>query len=275
MTTDATQGDYVHGYSPREAERLADQANILRDRLHAGVGFAPGSRVLEAGSGTGAQTVALLDACPGIRLTCLDVDAGQLARARERLGPDRAASVTFRHADLLRDGAIEAAAYDHAFVCFLLEHLSRPVDALVALRRAVRPAGTVVVTEGDHGSCRFHPETRESLAVWDALVERQRGLGGDPHIGRRLYGLLTAAGFVDIRVAPVLIYADAGSPELRDGFVRRIIVPMVDGVRADVLATGRIDGATWRRGLADLEATAGGPDGAFCYTFFQATARVL
>lgn len=265
-------GGYVHGYSAREAERLADQANILRPLLHGDTRFPPGARVLEPGCGTGMQTDALLDGSPGIDLTCLDVDAGQLARARARLGA-RGAAVSFRQGDLL-DAPFAPASFDAAFVCFLLEHLTRPEAALAALRRLVRPGGTIVVVEGDHGSCRFHPETPAALAVWSALVACQRRLGGDPDIGRRLYGLLDGAGCADVVVEPRMVYADAGNPALREGFVRRIIVPMVDGVRAAALDAGLLDAPAWARGLADLDATADGRAGAFCYTFFKATARV-
>ncbi|HYH18793.1 MAG TPA: methyltransferase domain-containing protein [Azospirillum sp.] len=265
-------GGYVHGYSAREAERLADQASILRPLLHGDTRFPAGTRVLEPGCGTGMQTRALLDGSPGIDLTCLDVDAGQLARARDRLG-ERGETVTFRQGDLL-DAPFPPASFDAAFVCFLLEHLTRPAAALATLRRLVRPGGSIVVVEGDHGSCRFHPETPAALAAWSALVACQRRLGGDPDIGRRLYGLLDAAGFTGIVVEPRMVYADAGRAELRDGFVRRIIVPMVGGVRDAALGAGLIDAATWARGLADLDATADGREGAFCYTFFKATARI-
>ena len=264
-------GGYVHGYSAREAERLSDQAAILRPLLHHDTVFPPGSRVLEAGCGTGGQTQALLDGCPGVRLTCLDIDARQLDLARARLG-ERAAGVTFRQGDLL-SAPSPPASFDHAFVCFVLEHLAEPEAALAALRRMVRPGGLVMVTEGDHGSCRFHPETPAALAVWDALVAEQRRLGGDSTIGRRLHGLLTGAGLTDVRVSPRMVYADAGNPALREGFVRRIIVPMVDGVRSAAL-DGGFDPAAWEQGIADLLATDADGQGVFCYIFFKATARV-
>ncbi|HYH39171.1 MAG TPA: methyltransferase domain-containing protein [Azospirillum sp.] len=264
-------GGYVHGYSAREAERLSDQAAILCPLLHHDTVFPPGSRVLEAGCGTGGQTGVLLDGTQGIRLTCLDIDGGQLDLARARLG-ERAAEVTWRQGDLLAE-PFPDASFDHAFVCFVLEHLAHPEPALAALRRVVRPGGTIMVVEGDHGSCRFHPETPGALAVWDELVAAQRRLGGDPMIGRRLHGLLAGAGFADVRVSPRMVYADAGNPALREGFVRRIIVPMVDGVRAQAVERG-FDPAAWERGIADLLATDADGRGAFCYTFFKATARV-
>lgn len=257
-------GGYVHGYSEREAERLADQAAILHPLLHDGIAFPDGAHVLEPGCGTGKQTEALLKAHPGIRLTCLDIDGGQLARAGTRIHSDR---VAFVEGDLMT-APLAFADFDYVFVCFFLEHLRQPKEALAVLRRMVRPGGGIVVIEGDHGSCRFHPETPDARAVWESLSVCQRRLGGDPDIGRKLYGLLAAAGFVDIAVEPRLVYADAGKPVLRNGFVRRIIVPMVEGADTD------IDDGIRRRGLADLRAIAERDEGVFCYTFFRATARI-
>lgn len=58
------------------------------------------------------------------------------------------------------DGPLTAASFDHVFVCFLLEHLPRPVEALTRLRSTLKPGGTITVIEGDHGSTYFHPDSR-------------------------------------------------------------------------------------------------------------------
>jgi len=50
---------YVHGYDPREARRLQDQASTLVDLLHSDSTYPEGPTVLEAGCGVGAQTVPL------------------------------------------------------------------------------------------------------------------------------------------------------------------------------------------------------------------------
>src|SRR5690349_18375077 len=157
---------YIHGYSLQETARLADQAAILRPLLHDGVVFPPGSHVLEPGCGTGQQTAALLAASPGIRITAIDVDPEQLARAAAAV--PSGAPVALVAGDLL-GAPLAPQSFDHAFVCFLLEHLVDPAAALAVLRRVVKPGGRVVVIEGDHGSYRFHPETPAARAVWEAL----------------------------------------------------------------------------------------------------------
>lgn len=228
-------------------------------------GFASRPIVLEPGCGTGMQTVALFENSPGITVLALDREAEQIARARERLGdrPD----VRFQVA-AVETANLPPASLDHAFVCFLLEHLSDRRVALEAIRRALKPGGTITVMEGDHGCCRFHPETPAARAVWKALSARQRRLGGDPDVGRRLHAELTDAGFVEVSTELRPVWVDGADPASRDAFVRRIIAPMVaGGVDGSV-----IDDRTRERGLRELEATAD-EGGSFFYGFFRATAR--
>ncbi len=260
-------GGYVHGHAPREHERLADQAAVLRELLHHDTAFAAGTRVVEIGCGTGEQTRSLVANSPGALLTCTDISEQALATARRNVpGPD------YVRADLFQP-PFAAARFDHAFVCFVLEHLADPVAALARVRGLVRPGGTVTVIEGDHDGCTFHPDTPAARRVWACLSECQFALGGDPFIGRRLHPLLQAAGFDDVRVEPRIVYCDASRPETMTGFVARTIVPMVEGVREQALAAGLVDAATWARGVRELAAT-GGPGGAFFYPFFKAVARV-
>jgi protein-L-isoaspartate O-methyltransferase len=259
--------DYVHGYSEREAERLNDQARTLEELLHADTGFPAGARVLEAGCGVGAQTVMLVRTSPGALITSIDISDASLRAARERVGA--VANVRFLRADVF-DLPFADGAFDHVFVCFLLEHLREPERALASLRRVLRPGGTITVIEGDHGSCYFHPETDAALHAWRGLVLAQARLGGDSLIGRRLYPLLTGAGFRVHGVSPRMVYVDASRPALVDGFVRKTIAAMVAGARENALRFGVAEAATFDAGVRDFLALADSPEGIFCYTFFKA-----
>ena len=75
---------YVHGYHPRENERLQDQAGTLVDLLHSDTGYPAGSTVLEAGCGVGAQTVTLAQRSPGARFTSVDISADSIAEAKRK-----------------------------------------------------------------------------------------------------------------------------------------------------------------------------------------------
>ena len=208
MSTDA----YVHGYSASEAARLADQASTLTELLHSDTRYAPDSEVLEAGCGIGAQTVPLALGSPQARITSIDISEESLARARESTRRKGIRNVTFQQGDIYRLGFPDKQ-FDHTFVCFVLEHLARPEDALRELRRLLRPRGTITVIEGDHGSFYCHPETEASKRVVQCLIRRQDELGGDALIGRRLYPLLKAAGFKRVETSPRMVYVDGSRPK--------------------------------------------------------------
>ncbi|WP_028932689.1 methyltransferase domain-containing protein [Pseudonocardia spinosispora] len=272
MTALKITDPYVHGYSDSESRRLGDQADTLAELLHSGTAYPAGSRVLEVGCGVGAQTVHLVESSPGARIVAVDVAEASLARAR--------ASVTARHPDALvswhradlRELPFADATFDHLFVCFVLEHLAAPSVALSGLRRLLRPGGSITVIEGDHGSAFFHPDSADARAVIDCQVRLQRADGGNALIGRELYPLLESAGYQRVRVRPRTVYADAGRPELVEGFTRNTFIAMIESVRERALAENLTDSETWARGVADLHRTTD-PTGTFHYTFTKAHAH--
>ena len=131
----------------------------------------------------------------------------------------------------------------------MLEHLSRPVEALRALQGVLKPGGTITVIEGDHGSAYFHPDSAAAHDAIECLVTLQRE-GGDSEIGRRLYPVLCEAGFEDVRVSPRLVYVDDSRPRLVDGFTRKTFTAMIEGVREPAIARGLISAERFDRGSA-------------------------
>jgi ubiquinone/menaquinone biosynthesis C-methylase UbiE len=258
---------YVHGYDLRESERLVDQAGTLVDLLHSDTSYPAGSAVLEAGCGVGAQTVALARNSPGARITSVDISASSLEDARARVNAAGLTNVQFRQADIFTL-PFEAESFDHVFVCFVLEHLARPVDALTALKRLLKPGGTITVIEGDHGSAYFHPDSAAAREAILCLVELQRKAGGNAMIGRQVYPLLVDAGFDALRVSPRMVYVDASKPQLVEGFTKKTFTAMVEGVREAAIAEGITQPERFDAGIRDLYRTAD-PDGVFCYTFFK------
>ena len=258
---------YVHGYHARENERLQDQAGTLVDLLHADTAYTIGSNVLEVGCGVGAQTITLARRSPEARFISIDISAVSIAEAERRAGRAGLTNVDFRQADLF---ALPFApeSFDHAFVCFVLEHLSRPVEALAILRRMLKPGGTITVIEGDHGSAYFHPDSPHAHAAIACLVKMQQQAGGNALIGRQLHPLMLEAGFGGVRVSPRMVYVDSSRPELVEGFTKRTFTAMIEGVREPAIAAGMIEPETFDAGIRDLYRTAEA-DGVFCYTFFK------
>lgn len=263
-------GGYVHGYDPKEYLRLQDQASTLVELLHSDTAFPRGSSVLEAGCGIGAQTLPLARSSPQALITSIDVSEASLGEAAKALRAAGIGNVTLRQADIY-DLPFAPASFDHVFLCFVLEHLARPAEALRALQRVLKPGGTITVIEGDHGSTYFYPDSEYAHRCVRCLVELQAREGGNALIGRSLYPLLQQAGFGGVQVSPRMVYVDAGKPALVEGFTRKTFTAMIEGVRDPAIASGLMSEADFDRGIADLYRTAQ-VDGVFCYTFFKAVA---
>jgi SAM-dependent methyltransferase len=223
--------------------------------------------VLEAGCGVGAQTVTLAARSPAAAFVSVDLSASSVAQARRAVEAAALGNVEIRQGDLFAL-PFDEGSFDHVFVCFVLEHLRRPVEALIALGRLLRSGGTITVIEGDHGSAFFHPDSADAQAAIDCQVELQARAGGNALIGRQVYPLLAAAGFADVRVRPRMVYVDASRPELVDGFTRKTFTAMIEGIASAATGAGLIDAAGFAAGIAALRRTTE-PDGMFSYTFFK------
>jgi SAM-dependent methyltransferase len=258
---------YVHGYQPNENERLHNQARTLTDLLHVDTVYPAGHTVLEAGCGVGAQTVTLAERSPAALFTSIDISSQSIDAARQRTRAAGLTNVTFQQADIF-SLPFEADSFDHVFVCFVLEHLAQPVDALTQLKRLLKPGGTITVIEGDHGSTCFHPDSLAARAAIQCQITLQEQAGGNALIGRQLYPLMIATGFNHVRVTPRMVYVDSSRPDWVDGFTRKTFTAMIEGVRVSALSAGLIKPEYFDDGVRDLHRTTQ-EDGVFCYTFFK------
>ncbi|MHC5162800.1 MAG: SAM-dependent methyltransferase, partial [Planctomycetota bacterium] len=72
---------------------------------------------------------------------------------------------------------------------------------------------------------------------------------------------------------PAWLYADRLKPDLRDGMVNHIIVPMVQSAERQILKDNLVLEDVYRKGIADLERVDQIDEGTFFYTWFKAVAR--
>ena len=261
---------YVHGYDLRENIRLQDQASTLVELLHSDTAYPAGSQVLEAGCGVGAQTITLARNSPKAWITSIDISERSVAEAKQRVEGAGFTNVSFQPGDIF-NLTFEPESFDHIFVCFVLEHLARPLEALNSLKNLLKVGGTITVIEGDHGSTYFYPDDEAAYQAIQCQIELQKRAGGNANIGRELYPLLNTVGFSSINVSPRMIYVDASKPRLVEGFTKNTFTAMIEGVRGSAIEAGLIDENTFDEGVKGLYRTTE-TDGVFCYTFFKAIA---
>jgi len=262
--------NYVHGYSEKELKRLQDQANTLDELLHYDSIFPENSRILEAGCGVGSQTKIIAPKNPSCHFTSIDISETSLEKAKTMIQALNIKNVMLQIGDI-SNLHFEAESFDHIFVCFVLEHLPNPVEALLKLKKVLRKGGTITVIEGDHGSAYFYPRSEAAQKVINCQIQLQALHGGNALIGREIYPLLCKAGFSDCLVSPRMVYVDSSKPFLVEGFIKNTFTAMVEGVKKDALTNSLIDKYEWDQGIKDLYRTAE-KDGVFCYTFFKGKA---
>ncbi|MEA5364163.1 class I SAM-dependent methyltransferase [Amycolatopsis sp., V23-08] len=170
------------------------------------LGAADGSRILDAGCGTGASTAALLSAVPHARITAIDASAEMLARARAKRWP---ATVDFVHTPV--EDLADEDPFDAIFAAYLVRNLADPDTQLKKLHGLLRPGGRIAVHEY---SVR---DSRRAQRVWNAVcgaivIPAGRLTTGDATLYRHLRrsvlafdgvadlcARLTGAGFTDVR----------------------------------------------------------------------------
>jgi ubiquinone/menaquinone biosynthesis C-methylase UbiE len=261
---------YVHGYEQKENIRLQDQASTLSELLHNDTVYPAYDRILEPGCGVGAQTISLARNSPDSQFISIDISARSITAAKNKIEGEGIKNVTFQQDDIFKL-PFKPESFEHIFLCFVLEHLIHPAEALISLKNFLKVGGTMTVIEGDHGSTYFYPDNEAAHKAIKCQVQLQKMAGGNANIGRELYPLLERTGFTGISVSPRMVYVDSSKPHLVEGFTKNTFTAMIEGVREPAIRAGLIDGATFDEGIKALYRTTAS-DGVFCYTFFKAVA---
>lgn len=259
--------DYVHGYTDRESIRLEDQANCLNELLHHDSIFPKKSIVLEAGCGVGAQTKILAAKNPDSKFISIDISENSLSKAKDLIKSGNLNNVEFQLGDIFNLNFPEEY-FDHIFICFVLEHIKHPVDALRSLKKVLKRGGTITLIEGDHGSTFFYPYSHYAQEAINAQVLLQSKYGGNALIGRQLYPLLIESNFKNCFVSPRMVYVDSSRPNLVEEFTKNTFIAMIEGIGEQVTSNDIIDKDSFEKGIRDLYRTTQS-DGVFCYTFFK------
>jgi SAM-dependent methyltransferase len=238
---------YIHGTAPSEQERLAALNRMTNRAFVEFLSIRPGTQVLEVGSGLGLLAAEVASTAAGVHVVGLEQSPEQIASAVMH------SCVRYVQGDA-HSLEFDDGSFDLVFARYLLEHVSDPAQVLSGMRRVARQGGRVAACENDVTLLRLDPCCPLFEKVWKAFQQRQRDLGGDSQIGRRLYRLFRLAGFtaIELSVQPeVHWYGSVGF----NGWIQNII-GNVESARRGLLDAGLCNQAQVDDSIAELTSLA-------------------
>jgi SAM-dependent methyltransferase len=205
---------YVLGSSETERQRLvrqakgfAAEASWLLDQA----GVEAGWRAVDVGCGP----IGIMDLlCDRVAVTGetvgVDNEARMIAMARDVAAELNLTNLTLVEAQAT-DTGLQPASFDFAHARLLLVNVPDPERVVAELAALVRPGGVVALQEVDWISWACQPPHPAWDRLRDALREFRRRRGLDVHMGRRLPGMLRAAGLDEVGFRAVCpTYIDGG-----------------------------------------------------------------
>ncbi|HEY5803737.1 MAG TPA: methyltransferase domain-containing protein [Lysobacter sp.] len=273
-SSSATEFPYLHGFSQTEQARLMKQARLAESTIFHDIDYTGARRLLEVGSGVGAQTEILLRRFPDLHATCVDLNEAQLGAARANLGsmPWLAGRYELHLADAT-NLPFEPRSFDAAFLCWVLEHVPSPARVLNEVRRVLAPGAPVYITEVMNSSFLLDPYSPNVWRYWMAFNDFQYESGGDPFVGAKLGNLLLAGGFRDVSTEVKTFYFDNREPARRKtmiAFWEELLLSAAE----QMLAAERVTPDVVEGMRREMHLVQNDPNAVFFYAFVQARATV-
>lgn len=187
---------YTHGHHEAVLENhrwrtVANSAQFVRSKI------LESTTILDAGCGPGTISAEISKIASAGSVTAVDFSAGVIDQARAAFPLTNYPNLFFSTGDVY---ALEFPDnnFDLVYAHQLLQHLTRPVDALTEFLRVLKPGGYVAVRDADYSAFTWSPDF-PALDNWrDIYIKVARQNGANPDGGALLSAWVEKAGFVDI-----------------------------------------------------------------------------
>ncbi|HKP52847.1 MAG TPA: methyltransferase domain-containing protein [Chloroflexia bacterium] len=196
----------------KEIERLRGQALWAWEKEARNLrwfGLRDGMSILEVGSGPGFVTEQLLALYPNSHITCVEIDPDLALPAEQYLqSKGLQGRYTIIQGDLMKMD-LPDDTFDFAFARLVFQHLRDPRGAMEEIRRVLKPGGKLVIHDIDIGLGEImEPFNPEAEAIETRLHESRGQRGGNPRIGRQLWRLFEATGYVNMDLEALPVHTD-------------------------------------------------------------------
>lgn len=267
-------GDYIHGFTRDEQDRLYKQARVHENIIFSQIDFSQQQKIMEVGSGVGAQTQILLERFPHLKIECIDASEAQVKRATEtHQEAIKSGRIRIHKADA-RQIPLPDDSMDGAFICWLLEHVQEPISILQEVRKKLRSGGVLYCNEVFNSSFYLHPYSPATLKYWFEFNDYQWSIKGDPFVGGKLANYLMKAGYQNITTKVLTHQYDNRTPKQRAAFLDYWCNLLLSGAPG-LLSAGRVTEETVVGMQDELNRLKSDPDSVIFYSWILARAVAL
>jgi len=152
------------------------------------------SRLLDCGCGPGSMSCDFARILSSGYVTGIDCEQSQIELAHNRARNQHLTNVSFEVGSIY-ELPFPDSSFEVVFAHAVFEHISSHDAALKEMFRVLAPGGLVAVRSPDWGGFIVVPDIPGLQTAMQHYADLQTANGGDIHIGRKLPGLLRAAGF--------------------------------------------------------------------------------
>lgn len=261
--------EYLHGFDAVEQQRLVSQSEVLDYKIFDRIDFNSPKKMLEIGCGVGAQTEILLNRYPECHVTGVELNEKQIDTAKAYL--DSKAFEQSRYELHQMDAnkmAFEDNSFDSIYVCWVLEHVSTPINILKEAYRVLKPGGIIYITEVQNNHLHVVPESKFLMDYWAKYNTIQQEFGGDPFVGSKIGHYLNQSDFADINVYAQLMHWDERNPNEREIMVNYWRDLMLSGFD-NLLDNNNVKSEDKERLIKEMNLIKEVENGIFSYAFMQ------
>lgn len=215
----------------KELARLRAQADLFWPKefpVLSRFGLKDAMSVLEVGSGPGFITSKILKALPECKVTGVELDPTLVADARQHL-QSLDLSVYAIANQSITDADIASGSFDFAYARLVFQHLPNPVLAATKIIEALKPGGSLCVTDIDLDILAIVDPLPPSFGALQQKREQFMATrGSDRKIGRKLWRILKQAGYRNLRLELIAAHSDeSGIDKFLGEFDPETLVPLV------------------------------------------------
>lgn len=260
---------YLHGFNEVEQNRLVEQAKVLEAKIFEKINFNSPKKMLEIGCGVGAQTEILLNRYSDCHITGIEINDIQIGTAKAYLKSKEFETSRYElHQMDANQMTFEDNSFDSIYICWVLEHVSSPINILKEAFRVLQPGGTIYITEVQNNHLHLVPESNVLIDYWAKYNQIQQDFNGDPYVGSKIGHFLNQSNFSEIDVYAQLMHWDERNPEQRDIMVNYWRDLMLSGFD-NLLTHHKVNNEDRALITSEMEKVKSSPKGVFSYAFMQ------